>query len=249
MQERICDQYGELLQKAELEKKLHEDEIKMIENEKWLKEAQLRNLQARINPHFLFNSINLISRMAYMENAEHTSEMLESFGEFLRYNLDNFGKVVSMEKEIENIKDYVEIQKIRFGDRIDFIINEDEKARKVKVPCLILQPLVENAIVHGVGMYINQAMVSVDVRKLSDTQVRIIILDNGVGMTPEKLEEIRSKTVESVNVQEENSIGLANVFKRLRLFFNNEVKIKIDSEEKKFTKIQIIIPFKKEGES
>ena len=175
--------------------------------------------------------------------------MLESFGEFLRYNLDNFGKVVSMEKEIENIKDYVEIQKIRFGDRIDFIINEDEKARKVKVPCLILQPLVENAIVHGVGMYINQAMVSVDVRKLSDTQVRIIILDNGVGMTPEKLEEIRSKTVESVNVQEENSIGLANVFKRLRLFFNNEVKIKIDSEEKKFTKIQIIIPFKKEGES
>lgn len=242
MQERICNQYEQLLQKAELEKKLHEDEIKMIENEKWLKEAQLRNLQARINPHFLFNSINLISKMAYMENADQTSKMLESFGEFLRYNLDNFGKIVFMEKEIENIKDYTEIQKIRFGKRIDFIIHEDKETAKAKIPCLILQPLVENSIVHGVSMYLEQAIVSVDVRKISDTQIKIVILDNGVGMSSEKLEEVRNKIFESVNIQEQDSIGLANVFKRLRLFFDDEVQIDIDSEEEKITKIQIVIP-------
>lgn len=143
MQERICNQYEQLLQKAELEKKLHEDEIKMIENEKWLKEAQLRNLQARINPHFLFNSINLISKMAYMENADQTSKMLESFGEFLRYNLDNFGKIVFMEKEIENIKDYTEIQKIRFGKRIDFIIHEDKETAKAKYRVLFCNHLLK----------------------------------------------------------------------------------------------------------
>ena len=81
-----------------------------------------------------------------------------------------------------------------------------------------------------------------DVRKISDTQIKIVILDNGVGMSSEKLEEVRNKIFESVNIQEQDSIGLANVFKRLRLFFDDEVQIDIDSEEEKFTKIQIVIP-------
>lgn len=91
-------------------------------------------------------------------------------------------------------------------------------------------------------MYLEQAIVSVDVRKISDTQIKIVILDNGVGMSSEKLEEVRNKIFESVNIQEQDSIGLANVFKRLRLFFDDEVQIDIDSEEEKFTKIQIVIP-------
>lgn len=93
-----------------------------------------------------------------------------------------------------------------------------KETAKAKIPCLILQPLVENSIVHGVSMYLEQAIVSVDVRKISDTQIKIVILDNGVGMSSEKLEEVRNKIFESVNIQEQDSIGLANVFKRLRLF-------------------------------
>lgn len=243
MQMRIGEQYRQLLEKAEMEKQLTMEKLKAVENEKWMKDAQLKNLQARINPHFLFNSINLISKMAYMEDAEQTSEMLESFGEFLRYNLDNFGKTVTIQKELENVRDYTTIQKIRFGDRMDFSITADQAVTGTKIPCLILQPLVENAIIHGVGMYTTGAFISVDVWKTETGWVRMTVLDNGIGMTDDTLKEVRSKAAESSQQQDDGSIGLSNVFKRLRLFFNNDVDIYIDSEQGQFTKIQIEIPF------
>ncbi len=243
MQARIGEQYRQLLEKAEMEKQLAMEKLKAVENEKWMKEAQLKNLQARINPHFLFNSINLISRMAYMENAVQTSEMLESLGEFLRYNLDNFGKIVTIQKELENVRDYTTIQKIRFGDRIDFSILADDTVAEAKIPCLILQPLVENAIIHGVGMYTENAFISVDIRKTEAGQIKMTVLDNGVGMSAQTLEEVRGKATEPTWKQEDSSIGLSNVFKRLRLFFNDAVMIRIDSGQGQFTKIQIEIPF------
>lgn len=243
MQMRIGEQYRQLLEKAEMEKQLTMEKLKAVENEKWMKEAQLKNLQARINPHFLFNSINLISKMAYMENAEQTSQMLESLGEFLRYNLDNFGKTVTLQKELENVRDYTTIQKIRFGERIDFSISADQSVTGIKIPCLILQPLVENAIIHGVGMYTTDAFISVDIRKTEAGRVRMTVLDNGIGMSGEILEAVRSKAAGHTRQQEDGSIGLSNVFKRLRLFFNNDVNIDIDSSPGQFTKIQIEIPF------
>ena len=242
MQKRICEQYNQLIEKAETERLLSEEKMKVLEHEKWMKDAQLKNLQARINPHFLFNSINLISKMAYMEDAVQTSEMLENFGAFLRYNLDQFGKVVTLKKELENVQDYVSIQKIRFGERIDFFITADSSTETVKLPCLILQPLVENAIVHGVGMYTKDAVITVSVQRKNSESILITIFDNGVGMPQEKIDAVMKKMDDPMNMNEDSSIGLTNVFKRLQLFFDNEVKINIESELKKYTKIQMEIP-------
>lgn len=242
MQKRICEQYNQLIEKAEMEILLTQEKMKVLEHEKWMKDAQLRNLQARINPHFLFNSINLISKMAYMESAVQTSEMLENFGAFLRYNLDNFGKVVTLRKELENTRDYISIQKIRFGDRIGFYINADPTVESAKLPCLILQPLVENAIVHGVGMYTKDAIITVNVQHKSSESVIITVLDNGVGMSQEQIDDILEKIQNPLDMQEDGSIGLTNVFKRLRLFFDDEVSIHMESELEQYTKIEIEIP-------
>lgn len=247
MQKRICSQYHLAVEKAELGQQLEAQKLKAMESEKHMKEAELKNLQARINPHFLFNSINLISKMAYIEQAEQTSAMMESLGELLRYNLDNFSKIVTLGKEIENIRDYTIIQKMRFGDRIEFTIHADERIEKGRIPCLILQPLVENAIIHGVGMYTKGAVVRVDTRLLENDRAEILIYDNGMGMEADELDRVRGIIKEHYSDAENGSIGLSNVFKRLQLFFNNNVIITVDSRRGQYTKVKINIPFKKES--
>lgn len=242
MQKRICEQFHWTLEKIELEQQLETEKIKAVENEKLAKEAELKNLQARINPHFLFNSINLIAKMAYMEQAEQTSEMMESLGEFLRYNLDNFNKIVTLGKEIENIRDYTVIQKIRFGERIDFVIQADERLEKGQIPCLILQPLVENAIIHGVGMYTQGAIVKVVTTLMSENRAELIVYDNGVGINEQELNKIQESIDCNRERIEDGSIGLSNVFQRLQLFFNGDVQIEVKSQEQAYTKIRIEIP-------
>ncbi len=248
MQERICNQYNITVENAELEKKLRAEKLRVIENEKRVKEAKFKSLQARINPHFLFNSINLISKMAYMEQARQTSEMMEALGEYLRYNLDHFDKIVTLEKEIENIGDYIAIQKIRFGNRISFSVDSDERIRDARIPCLVLQPLIENSIIHGVGMYTKDGIVQVRVGLEEENRVMVSVFDNGLGMEPEKLREIRNRAARLEPGEEDGSIGLSNVFGRLRLFFNNEVIIQVDSQQGRFTKIGICFPILKSRE-
>lgn len=242
MQKRICEQFHWTLEKIELEQQLEAQKVRAVENEKLVKEAELKNLQARINPHFLFNSINLIAKMAYMEQAEQTSEMMESLGEFLRYNLDNFNKIVTLEKEIENIRDYTVIQKIRFGERIHFIIQTEERIGRGQIPCLILQPLVENAIIHGVGMYTHGAVVKVVTRLTQQNRAELIVYDNGVGMNAQVLGKICESIDCSRERIEDGSIGLSNVFQRLQLFFNGDVQIQVESTEQAYTKIRMEIP-------
>lgn len=241
MQQKIVEQVEALQENMAMKRKLDEAQLNQLRVEKLLKESELKALQARINPHFIFNSLNLIVNMAYIEGAEETAGLMEALADFLRYNLDKFSKVVTLKDELDNIKDYFAIQSRRFGQRITFIVEEDSSAEATMLPCLIIQPLVENAIIHGVGMYTQDGVVGVQIKKEKD-YVRITIYDNGVGMDAEKLRAVNAISYE-ICEQEEVHIGLHNVFSRLKIFFNNKVKIEVSSEPGIQTTFNLWIPY------
>jgi len=243
MVERINFQISEIKSKAEIEKKLKDEEMENLRMKNLLREAELKSLQSRINPHFLFNSLNIVSQLAYIEGAAQTVSILESMTDLLRYNLDKFNKIVTIGDEIENLKDYVYIQKKRFGERIQFEIKEEQEAAEGLIPCLIIQPLLENSIIHGVQTYTANGLVGVEVLKKGE-RVNIRIYDNGVGIEESKLKDIEKMLNEGIEDGNSGSIGLANVIARLKLFYNNDVVIKMSSVQGKGTEINLNIPYK-----
>lgn len=214
-----------------------------MEMEKLLQESEMKALQARINPHFMFNTLNSIAQMAYLEAAPQTEQMIEAVSDYFRYNLKDISHVSTMAEEIKNVKDYIYIQKIRFGDRINFSLCYDEEADRGKIPALTLQPIIENSIIHGLGCCEGDGRVEISV-KCEGKGVRICISDNGRGIEEEKLSVI-SGYIEGTDVQgiHSDSIGLKNVIDRMRVFFKDRFDMTIVSEINKGTSITIIVPY------
>lgn len=206
-----------------------------------LKSSQIKMLQMQINPHFLFNTLNMISQTAYIENAYQTIFLLGKTASLLRYSLDFSDKSVTLEKELEELGNYVYIQEQRFGSRIRFFFVLDERCRRVPVPNLILQPLVENAIIHGVSMYAKDGIIRI-VTSVDNTSrtVQICISDNGVGMNKKQIQEVYHEMRESKTP--ECKIGLGNVYYRLQYFFNGQADILISSIPNQSTEFTIVLP-------
>ena len=141
---------GSINEKLILEKKLKEEEMKNLKYENALKEFDLKVLQSQINPHFLFNTLNCINATAIMENATTTSKLIKSVSNILRYSLRSMNRNAFLEEEINIVKDYIYIQECRFDDRIKFNLSVNMDIKKVKVPGMTIQPLVENAFIHGI---------------------------------------------------------------------------------------------------
>lgn len=187
-----------------------------------LQKSHLNFLQSRINPHFLFNTLNMISSLARIEEADKCAELMETTAAFLRYNLDNISKTVTLAKEIDNLKDYIAIQQCRYGERYRFEIHADPECMGFGMPCMILQPLVENSLQHGLAMKLRDGMVGIFVRPCG-AGIEIEVRDNGVGMTEEQIavveRELHSRELAS------SHIGIHNIYHRLRLFYNGKVRI------------------------
>lgn len=115
-----------------------------------LKEMELKHLQNQINPHFLFNTLNAVSKMAYLEDANATSSLIDSVAAILRHSLGEIDTHVTLGDEVAIVGDYFNIQKSRFSERVQFITEIDETCLAIKIPRLTLQPLVENAFIHGI---------------------------------------------------------------------------------------------------
>ncbi len=224
-----------------LEAKLHLQE-KTVENLKIsneLKKAQYHMLQMQINPHFLFNTLNMISQTAMMEDMAETVELIHCMADYLRYILDFSDKSVSLKKELEMLGNYVYLQEKRFGDRIRICFDLDESFCELSVPCMILQPLVENAVVHGVGMYERDARIDIRTRRSEDGCSGIVsVIDNGVGMDAGVLERLKEDIFGQKPTIEK--IGLSNVWRRLNLFFGDRISMDISSSKGKGTEITIV---------
>lgn len=241
MVESIRKYVEELNAKVDVEKKLKEEEVKNERNQLLLKEAELMALQSQVNPHFIFNTLNIIAKIAYMEDAERTANIIGSMSKMLRYSLGRLDKVVSLEQEIQNLDEYMFIQKTRFGDRLAYIKNIACDISDIFVPSLTLQPIVENAIMHGIENKEEGGYVSIHCRDDAG-QVVIEIKDNGVGISQALLEKILSKTEQIPHKGHTTGLGINNVKERLELFSGQKNVFEIHSAENKGTEVVIRVP-------
>ena len=217
----IQKQMREIEENADIKERLAEMEIKNLKMFSELQRSHLDFLQSRVNPHFLFNTLNMISSLARIENADQCAELMETTAAFLRYNLDNISKTVPLEKEVENLKDYVAIQECRYGGRYQYTFEIDEQCLNYKMPCMILQPMVENAIQHGIAMMLENGHVWIRIYPQGN-RVCLEVQDNGVGMTGEQIRSIYEDFQE--NKSSGNHIGIRNIYRRLRLYYHNDLK-------------------------
>lgn len=237
---RIQMQIRTIQENASAQEKLKDKELENLKIRNMLKTSELKALQMQINPHFLFNTLNMISQTAYMEGAEQTITLLDSTARLLRYTLDHTDKSVTLSKELEILGYYVELQEYRFGERIRFEFDLDESFHHILVPSLILQPLVENAVSHGVGMKVRDAVIKIHTKYDSQQQRGIIeVEDNGIGIDEKRLDEVRQDMRKN---QEPGKIGLSNIYMRLHIFYEDQAEMQIYSIMDRGTKVRICLP-------
>ncbi|AOT71346.1 sensor histidine kinase [Geosporobacter ferrireducens] len=213
--------------------------------EKALKDSELRALQSQVNPHFLFNVLNTIGRLALIEDAQKTQEIVFAFAEMLRYTLKkNMNQLVALEEEILHIERYLKIQSIRFGSRLKYEMHINEDIRKYRIPFMILQPFVENAINHGLEPKLGQGHINITGYAIED-KVIIKIADNGIGIMEERLDDIfnmeKNNNYSNASIAS-TGIGIRNARKRLIHCFGIAYDIQITSKPGTGTTIIISFP-------
>lgn len=217
----------------ELKDSLHrESEMKEHElvMESRMKEVQLRSLQAQINPHFLFNTLNAGAQLAMMEGADKTTEFIDNMADFFRYNIKKINLDASIGEEIEMVDKYIYILNVRFTGEINFEKEIDEEVLSVRVPSMILQPLIENSVNYGIRDIDWEGKIKLRVYK-SDNEVCISVSDNGVGIDEETIDKILSGRYENEKKSStSNGIGLGNVIERLQIFTGFEEVMTIESD-------------------
>lgn len=218
MRQSIRDHIDDLKKSAQLERELDRERLTSLEKDRLLRETQLHALHMQINPHFLFNALNMVSRMALRNDNEAIIEFVSAMSRIMRFNLENESGLVSLKDEFSVLRAYVYIQEARFGDRIEFMIAPEEKIPEGRCPPMILQPLVENAITHGLQNCEAGGRVFVDVRS-GETTLEIRIEDNGSGCAEDILRSAISGERESESSRK--SLGLHNVARRLELYFGD----------------------------
>lgn len=229
---------AELKHKSDLEQKLVTEENKNLRTENLLRETKLRALQAQMNPHFLFNTLNLISRTSYMEGAPQTVQLIDATTDFLRYSLYRAGDFVSLFEEIAFAETYIYLQQMRFSDRIEFDVSVDETLEEILVPTLIIQPIIENAIAHGVDNKTQGAIVRLSIVQKEDHAL-VTVEDNGVGISPEKISSMLDAPGERELTSKSGGLGLNNVKQRLELFCGRSDLITITSREGKGCRVEL----------
>ncbi len=232
---------GEIKESMLRESRMKESELKMQTR---MREAELKSLQAQINPHFLFNTLNAGAQLAMMEGADKTTEFIQNMADFFRYNIKSSDKDVSIEEELSLVDKYIYILNVRFDGEIHYRKVIDESLNSIRVPSMILQPIVENAVNYGIRNIEWEGHIDLKTYREGDL-VYISIADNGIGMSKEKISQILSGdgVAADPDKNDSNGIGLGNVIERIRIFTGREDVMEIHSEgEGKGTEFIIKVP-------
>ncbi|MGN0160591.1 MAG: sensor histidine kinase [Lachnospiraceae bacterium] len=228
-----------LEEKREALDRLHTQELEKLEVDKQLESMNLELLKSQINPHFLFNTLNVIGGMANLEDAETTEQMIVALSSLFRYNLKTQETEVILSRELKVAQDYMYLQKMRFGSRVEYEMDCSIDAEKPLVPTFTLQPLLENSIIHGLSPKLEGGKITLTITEQGNF-LHIIIADTGVGMSREEQEKLIN------NIQSSNSqkagIGVGNVYRRITRMYDGGNMI-INSEKNKGTVIEIVIPY------
>lgn len=230
----------------EVERVMKENELMM---EAHLKDAQLKYLQAQINPHFLFNTLNAGAQLAMLEGADRTYQYVQNMAEFFRYNVKKGDETVTIREEIELVDNYIYILNVRFSGDIHYEKKVDKSLMRVEMPSMILQPVVENCVNHGIREMADEGRIWVSVYRTDDVAC-ISIRDNGIGMSKETIDKVISGTYREEELAAgSNGIGMDNVIARLKLFTESEDVMSIISEGKdKGTEVIIYLPVREREE-
>ncbi|MNW46557.1 Sensor histidine kinase YehU [compost metagenome] len=206
------------------------------------REIKLKMMASQINPHFLFNALESIRMNAHLKGEKEIANVVRLLGKLMRKNLEVGREKAALREEIEMIHSYLEIQKFRYEDRLHYDLTIDPKSNNLLVPPLIIQPLVENAVVHGVEDKVDGVHVEVNVQiNENENLAQVVVSDDGMGMSIDRLEEVMN----SISGPEESGksrIGLRNVHQRLILTFGEEHGLKLSSEYGIGTVITFTIP-------
>lgn len=220
---------------------LHREEIERVEMKKQLSGARLELLKSQINPHFLFNTLNMIACMAKLEEAVTTERMISSMSSLFRYNLKTSEQIVTLARELKVVQDYMYIQQMRFGSRILYSCDLKVDAEQAMIPAFTLQPVVENAMVHGLSKKEQGGRVHVRIWEQGNRLV-ISVADTGLGMSEERLAEVTEAMKERRTSR--IGIGLGNIYKRIHMMYK-QGEFRIASIEGRGTVIQMFIPQEK----
>ncbi|MDB5052485.1 MAG: sensor histidine kinase [Bacilli bacterium] len=220
--------------------KLRESELLNLQ-----KEAEIHALQQQINPHFLYNTLESIKWMAYLNGVTEISDMVTALGKFFRGSISRGRDFVLFSEEIDHLHNYIYIQRIRYQDKFSVQWEIEEDVRSYKTVKLILQPIMENAINHGIDSIENEGVIKIRGYIVADT-VHFEIEDNGVGMSQEQLDFIKGQCMSSSMESNQSGIGLSNVYRRLKLRYGENCYFDIFSEKGKGTIIKFSIPATKE---
>lgn len=218
------------------------EEIKARTNlEKALKDSEIKVLQSQINPHFMFNVLNTIVRLAIIEEADKTRELAYLFAEMLRYVIKNSNKMLTVSEEIVQVERYLNIQSIRFGDRLKFVTNIETTIYSEIIPSMILQPFVENAVIHGIEP--KEGNGTIVVNGFHDENDLVFeIIDDGVGISNQKLEQLLEAKETRFTSTSSTGIGISNTNKRLIFTYGDNYKLDIKSKLGQGTVVTVRMP-------
>ncbi len=231
-----------LKENNEMQELLHKEELERSEMEKQLGSARLELLKSQINPHFLFNTLNMIACTAKLEDAVDTEKMILSLGNLFRYNLKTREQTVTLDRELKIVEDYMYLQKMRFGSRIRYSLDLETDAENAIIPSLSLQPIVENAVVHGLSKKEKGGILHIRIWKTGEILV-LSVADTGLGMSRERCEEVSAAMKERRTAK--IGIGLGNIYKRVHMMYEKG-DLKICSREGRGTVIRLLIPQREE---
>jgi len=218
---------------------------KIYQKEKEKFEAEMNALQAQINPHFLYNTLNSIKWIAAMQKSEKIVQLIESLICMLRYATHKVGDMVTIGEEVENVKNYVTIQQVRYYNKLSVQYDIDENLKRNKIIKFTVQPIVENAVFHGLSTREEGGMIKIEIKR-HEEDILITVEDNGVGMDKETIEKVNWNIS---NFKEKfNNIGISNVNSRLKMQFGEKYGVRFESEAGKGTKFFILIPVIGEGQ-
>ena len=235
------DEIGSLAENTqEMSEKIGELLETVKTEQKRMRTAEFKALQAQINPHFLYNSLDSINWLVRKGNTEKATEMISALTTFFRIGLSKGRDIITVREELEHVRSYLVIQKIRYENQFEYSFYVDPETENYFVPKLMLQPLVENALYHGIKLCDRKCILMIQVLSHRD-RIEIEVLDNGAGMDAETLESVR-KAMEHKGENRANSYGVVNVNDRIQILAGREYGLRLTSEKGGGTSARIVLP-------
>ncbi|MCZ8512741.1 sensor histidine kinase [Paenibacillus filicis] len=214
----------------------------IIEEQEAKRKNELEVLQSQIHPHFLYNTLNSVVRMAGTGKTEEVVTMITSLSKFFRISLSRGKHIISVQEELEHVRNYLVIQKIRYKNQFEYEIEAEPEVLVCRTLKLILQPLVENAIYHGIEMMQDTGLIRITAAAIGG-RLRLQVQDNGLGIPPGKLEHLLTGPSQP---GEGSGVGLRNVHDRIRLYYGEEYGLQVESEREEGTTVMIWMPIVRE---